>query len=117
MDADGDSTLMTDQLTADQVHAQVHDLRARSATVPEKIELGIAQRDAIEAEVRAAAGTDDIGPLTSYNGLEIVKSRRQDHVRLLGSGDKGEDVEIVPAEPSAPSGPDAPIEEPEQSGG
>lgn len=100
----------TTSITADQVHLAVQDLRARAAVLPEKIELGIAQREALEAEVRAAAGTDDIGPLTSYMGLEIIKSRRQDHVRLLAAGESGDDVDVGQVQPIAPSGPDAPVE-------
>lgn len=108
---------MADQLTADQVHAQVHDLRARATTPPTRIELGVLQREAIEADVRMAAGTDDIGPLTEYNGLPIVKSRRQDHVKLLAADDSGDDVEVEQVTASSPSGPDAPaVEETEQSG-
>lgn len=101
---------MADTLTADQVHAHVHELRARAETPPEKIELGQAQIAAIEAEVRAAAGTNDIGPLTQYNGLEIVKSRKHDHVRLLRAGESGEDEEVPQIEAVAPSGPEAPAE-------
>lgn len=106
----------TTTLTADQVRAQVNELRARSEQQPEKIELGVLQRQAIEADVRTAAGTDDIGPLTSYNGLEVVKSRKQDYVRLLAAGESGDDVEVDQVQPVAPSGPDAPVlEEQEQS--
>lgn len=102
----------TEKLTADQVHARVHELRAQAASAPVKIELGKRQRDAIETEIRAAAGTDDIGPMTQYNGLAVVRSRKDDHVRLLGAGDQDEDVELVPTEQLAPSGPDAPEVEP-----
>lgn len=108
---------MTDTLTAADVHQRVHDLRAQAATQPEKIELGKSQRAAIEAEQRAAAGSDDIGPLTQFQGLAVVKSRRDDHVKLLALGEDGEDVEVDTVEPTAPSGPDAPPAEAEPSGG
>lgn len=101
---------MADQLTAADVHQQVHDLRARATVPPTRIELGVLQREAIEAEVRTAAGTNDIGPLTEYNGLPIVRSRRQDHVKLLAADDSGDDVEVEQVTASAPSGPDAPVE-------
>lgn len=94
-------------MTADAVHAAVHDLRARAETPPEKIELGQAQLAAIEADVRAAAGTDDIGPLTQFQGLPIVRSRKQDHVRLLRAGEKGEDEAVPEVAIVAPSGPEA----------
>lgn len=102
---------MADAMTADQVHLQVHGLRATAAQPPAKIELGRQQRAAIEADVRAAAGTDDIGPLTQFQGLEIVKSRRDDHVRLLAVDEDGEASEVEPVEPVAPSGPEAPAVE------
>lgn len=98
----------TEKLTADQVHAQVHELRAQAANAPAKIELGKRQREAIEADVRAAAGTNDIGPLTQFQGLDIVKSRKDDHVRLLAADESGDDVEVEPVQPVAPSGPGAP---------
>lgn len=95
---------MPDQtITADQVHAAVHDLRARAESPVEKIELGQQQLAAIEADVQEAAGTKDIGPLTQFQGLPIVRSRKQDHVALLGA-----DAEPVPdVEQPAPSGPEA----------
>jgi hypothetical protein len=100
----------TTRISADQVHFAIRELRGRAEILPEKIELGIAQREAIEAEVRAAAGTDDIGPLTSYMGLEIITSRKHDHVRLLAAGESGDDVEVGQVQSIAPSGPDAPVE-------
>lgn len=102
---------MADQLTAADVHAHVHDLRARAETPPEKIELGQMQRDAIEADVKAAAGTNDIGPLQQFQGLEIVRSRKHDHVRLLRAGERGEDEEVPIVEVAAPSGPEAEVVE------
>lgn len=108
---------MTDQqLTADQVHARVHELRAQAATPPEKIELGRQQIAAVEASVRAATGMTDIGPLIEFQGLPIVKSRRDDHVKLLATGEQGEDVEVEQTPQIAPSGPDAPAVEPVAEG-
>lgn len=98
---------MADTLTADQVHAAVHDLRARAASAPEKIELGQTQLAAIEKDIQEAAGTKDIGPLNQFQGLEIVRSRKQDHVRLLAPGERGEDEPVPVVEPVAASGPDA----------
>lgn len=86
---------MTDKLTADQVHQQVHDLRAQAAQLPEKIELGRAQREAIMAGIREAAGTNDVGELREFQGMPVVKSSRADHVKLLATGESGEDVEVV----------------------
>jgi hypothetical protein len=92
---------MPDQtMTADQVHAQVHALRATAATTPASIELGRQQRAAIEASMREAAGTDDIGPLREFQGLPIVKSRRDDHVQLLATGEDGEDVAVENTPPA-----------------
>lgn len=108
--------MTSDQITAADVHQHVHELRATAAQAPAKIELGRQQRAAIEADVRTAAGTDDIGPLVQFQGLQIVKSRRDDHVKLLATGEDGEDLEIDVLEPVAPSGPDAPAVEAEPSG-
>lgn len=102
---------MSDQLTADQVHEQVRALRDRAATPPEKIELGKSQIAAIEASHREITGLADVGPLREFQGLLVVKSRRDDHVKLLATGEEGEDVEIETIEQPAPSGPDAPVEE------
>jgi hypothetical protein len=107
---------MADTLTADQVHAQVHELRAQAERQPFKIELGKRQREAIEADVRAAAGTNDIGPLTQFQGLDIVKSRKDDHVRLLAADESGDDVEVESVQPVTPSGPDAPEVDEEHGG-
>lgn len=95
-------------VTADMVHAQVLEMRTRAAQAPERIELGKSQIAAIEAAHRLAAGTDDIGPLIEFQGLPVVKSRRDDHIRLLVTGDNGEDTEVDGAQPATPSGPDAP---------
>lgn len=108
---------MTDQMTVDQVHAAVHDLRATAAQPPEKIELGKAQREAILQSVRDAAGTQDVGELREFQGLPVVKSRQDDHVRLLATGDEGEDVEVPVVELVAPSGPEAPAVEGEPQSG
>ena len=67
---------MADELTADQVHAQVHALRAQAAQPPQKIELGRTQRAAIEQAQREAAGTDDIGPLLEFQGLADFRGQR-----------------------------------------
>lgn len=99
---------MPDQtITADQVHAAVHDLRARADAPPEQIELGQQQLAAIEADVQAAAGTKDIGPLTQFQGLPIVRSRKQDHVALLRAGERGDTEPVPEVEQPAPSGPEA----------
>jgi hypothetical protein len=105
-----------DSLTADQVHAHAHELRGIAARPPQKIALGVQQRAALEAAQRAAAGTDDIGPLTEFQGLPIVKSRKDNWVGLLGADETGDDAEVEVTEPVAPSGPEAPAVE-EQSGG
>lgn len=102
---------MPDTLTADQVHEQVRALRDRAATPPEKIELGKSQIAAIEASHREITGLADVGPLREFQGLPVVKSRRDDHIKLLASGEQGEDVEVEAVEQPAPSGPDAPVVE------
>jgi hypothetical protein len=88
-------------LTADQVHAQVHDMRAQAATVPEKVELGKMQRDALEQAARDASGLSDVGPLREFQGMPVVKSRREDHVKLLAANEAGEDVEVDVVPPPA----------------
>jgi len=108
---------MTDALTAAQVHDQVHALRAQAAQDPEKIELGRAQIAAILDEQRTASGLQDVGPLTHFQGLPVVKSRREDHVKLLATGEQGEDVEVETVEQPVASGPDAATVEAEPSGG
>lgn len=109
---------MTDQtLTADQVHQQVHDMRAIAAQPPAKIELGRTQREAILQAVRDATGTNDVGELREFQGMPVVKSRRDDHVKLLAVGEDGEDVEVPIVEPVAPSGPEAPAVECEPQSG
>lgn len=108
---------MTDQtLTADMVHDQVHALRATAATPPVKIELGKTQREAVLQAVREAAGTNDVGELREFQGMPVVKSRRDDHVKLLAAGDDGEDVEVDTVTVIAPSGPAAPAVEGEPAG-
>jgi hypothetical protein len=109
---------MADQtMTADQVHNQVHAMRAQTATVPQKVELGRQQMAAIEAAQREAAGSEDVGPIREFQGMAVVKSRRENHVLLLAEGDSGEDVELEPVTPEAPSGPDAPaVEEAQPTG-
>jgi hypothetical protein len=102
---------MSDQLTADQVHEQVRTLRDRAATPAERIELGKSQIAAIEAAHRDLTGLSDVGPLREFQGLVVVKSRRDDHVKLLATGEQGEDVEVETIEQAAPSGPDAPVVE------
>ena len=97
---------MTDApLTADRVHVLVHELRARADIQPARIELGIAQRAALEAEVRDASGLADIGPMTQYNGLEIIKSNKHDHVRLLPADEVKDSTEahLSPVPPGAVS--------------
>lgn len=94
-------------MTADEVHAQTHALRAQAAQQPAKIELGRSQRAAIEQAQREAAGFDP-GPLLEFQGLPVVKSRRDDHIKLLATDEDGEDVEIEPVAVEQPSGPDAP---------
>jgi hypothetical protein len=109
---------MTDStLTADQVHAAVHELRATAAQPPEKIELGRSQIAAILEGQRQAAGMQDVGELREFQGLPVVKSRRDDHVKLLAANEDGEDVEVETVAATEPSGPDAPVVEAEPSGG
>lgn len=107
---------MADQMTADQVHDQVRLLRDQAATPPEKIELGKQQIAAILAWHSELTGQQDQGPVVQFQGLPIVKSRRHDHVKLLATGEQGEDVEVETVTIAAPSGPDAPPVEAEQSG-
>jgi hypothetical protein len=108
---------MTDSaLTADQVHDRVHALRDQAATLPEKIELGKSQRDAILQDVRDAAGMQDVGELREFQGLPVIKSSRADHMKLLATGEQGEDVEVDAVQQPAPSGPEAPAVEGEPSG-
>jgi len=102
------------QLTAEQIHEDVLTMRSTIASQPMKIELGRQQRAVIEAAQHAAAGFDS-GPLVEFQGLPVVKSRREDHVRLLGEGDEGEDVELEPVQVATPSGPDAPAVESQAS--
>jgi hypothetical protein len=95
---------MSDQpMTGDDVHAQVHVLRAQLVEPPERIELGRKQIAAIEAAQRQAAGSGDIGPLLEFQGLLIIKSERDDHVKLLAAGEQGE--EVAPAAAVAPAPP------------
>jgi hypothetical protein len=98
-------------LTYEALHAQVQDLRLHAVQQPERIELGHTQRAAVEAYFRTLNGQEDVGPILEFNGLPVVKSRRDDHVRLLASGDEGEDVEVEMTEPPVASGPEAPVVE------
>jgi hypothetical protein len=106
-----------DALTYETLHAQVQDLRLHAVQQPERIELGKTQRAAIEAYFRDLNGQEDVGPILEFNGLPVVKSRRDDHVRLLASGDEGDDVEVEMAEAPVASGPEAlSVEEPQSNG-
>lgn len=106
-----------DALTYEALHAQVQDLRLHAVQQPERIELGKTQRAAIDAYFQNLTGQEDAGPILEFNGLPVVKSRRDDHVRLLASGDEGEDVEVEMAEPPVASGPEAlSVEEPQSNG-
>jgi hypothetical protein len=93
---------MADEPTYEGMLAEVTDARQRDPRVPTGIRLGVAQRDAIAASLRAATGLDDVGPLTQFAGLEVLPSRSGDRLDLVYS----EDAEPTP-EP-VPSGPDAP---------
>lgn len=102
-------------LTYETLHAQVQDLRLHAVQQPERIELGRSQRAAIETYFRNLTGQDEVGPILEFNGLPVVRSRRDDHVRLLASSEDGEDVEVPMEEPPVASGPEAPAQETETS--
>lgn len=102
-------------ITASDVHAQTNDLRAQLTTPPDRIELGRQQIAAIEADQREVSGMADIGPLTQFQGMTVVRSKRDDCLKLLAANEDGEDAEVDQVEPVAPSGPDAPPAEAEPS--
>lgn len=89
-------------MTADEIHAQMYALRSQSAQQAVKIELGHKQRAVLEQANHDAAGFDS-GPLVEFQGLPVVKSRRDDHLRLLAEGDNGEDVEVTAASTEEPN--------------
>lgn len=98
---------MAESSTFESMLAEVSDTRQRDARTPTGIRLGQAQRDVIEEHVRASTGLADVGPVTSFAGLDVLPSRSADKLELAWPDD-----EPAPAEP-VQSGPEAPaVEQP-----
>ncbi|GAC1329883.1 MAG: hypothetical protein NVSMB2_28760 [Chloroflexota bacterium] len=89
------------------IRVQVDALRDADNRTPIALHLGASQRAALEAHVRNVTGQSDVGPLLSFQGLEVRASKKNDHVVLLYA--EGEDpdpvdplVEIPPVPPEVP---------------
>jgi hypothetical protein len=74
-------------MTHDEIHAHVRTGLLADTRTPRGIRLGQTQQDAILAYHRQVSGAEDVGPLTEFAGVPVLKSRATDRLVLEYDGD------------------------------
>lgn len=81
---------MSDDLTFEQLHAQVRDAVLNDPRPPKGVRLGEKQLNLVLDAQRAATGTVDVGPVTELAGVPILRSTSADKLAVEYDGDAEE---------------------------
>lgn len=85
------------------IRLQVDALRDADPRTPIGVHLGTSQIASIIAYVRQVSGQAEVGPVLSFQGLEVRSSKKPDHIALLWTEtDDPDPVDTAPAVEALP---------------